>query len=93
MKSTTTKFTIIVSLILVVVGLAISFVVRASFLSVGIENINHTDDLKNLAITLEYSWGQDGNAQTLIDDLTNNQEYYINKLDTATLFFFYNFMD
>lgn len=83
MKSTTTKFTIIVSLILVIVGLAISFVVRASFLSVGIENINHTDDLKNLAITLEYSWGQDGNAQTLIDDLTNNQEYYINELDTA----------
>lgn len=84
MKNTTTKLMWILSLLLVVGGLIVADITRTSFRSVGLEKIEHTDDLGKYEILVDYAWGQNDSKAT-IEDLIENRNLYIDNLKNADL--------
>lgn len=83
MKNNIAKATILCSTLLVLIGLVLSYITSASFVSVGIDKITCTDDLQSLSIGLDYIWGADNSEEAIVNDLINNKERYIDELRSS----------
>ena len=87
MKSKTTLITAIIATILCALGLVAAFAVKSSYISLGIENISHVDDLKKMHISIEYVWGQSGEGLNIISDFLENGTFYEDELEDSEYVF------